>query len=394
MSSSPTLRTWAPSASDDTHDRIDAQASLIANQAVSGTVTPEAARWEIAALVTMSDIPTDVANRFCNSTQYQEKVDIGQYLAELLETKIVGPNPSLDLAIVAGGGSVSGWARMLASSQPAITSARRSVHNRTFRQIPTDPHSYQHPDAIADLDGSEYVGADSWGEDAIDEDMSSEVWDALAASYTEKSHNMRPNGAVHQIAETLCGIYQLPTPARAINLTNRKQMIANVESDQFAVRDDLRASAATQWSEHIGLAAVFADWTIEDLNRLAIQHPLVSQALAISALTPLPPARRAEVKALGESLADQLGKLTANRVAKAWAEVHAELTGSEYDNTRPAPKMKTKAQRNSARRAWESEVSALVGKGITLLGTTPEEVTRSLGKALDAIRHDGDSQAA
>jgi hypothetical protein len=39
-------------------------------------------------------------------------------------------------------------------------------------------------------------------------------------------------------------------------------------------------------------------------------------------------------------------------------------------------------------------VSALVEKGITLLGTTPEEVTSSLGLALDAIRHIGHTQAA
>jgi hypothetical protein len=387
--STTTSRNWYPSASDADHDRIDREASSIASKAVDGAIPQETARWEIAALVTMSDIPDNVADRHCSSTWHQEKTDMGQYLRELLEAKIVGPHPSLDLAILANGGSVSGWARMLASSQPAITSARRSVRNGSYRQVPTDPHSYQHSDVIAGLDGSEHTGAEE--EDA---DVMAEVWEALLASYTKKHHNMRANGTVHQTAETLCSIYQLPAPARAINRADRKQMMEAVQEGQNAVRDDLRASAATQWSSHIGLAVLFSDWSTDDINRLTDQHPLVSQALALAALTPLPPARRTEIKALGESLSDQLGKITANRVARAWADVYAELNGSEYDNTKPPPTIKTKAERNNARLVWEAEVSALINKGVTLLGTTPEEVTSALRRALDRIRHTDHSQAA
>lgn len=356
-------------------DAIDRKAVRLARSVLAGDLTESEARWEIAALVTSSEIPDAVAASIVKpATHRQDQIDTAQFLTELIQDKIAGPHPALDLAILAEGTSVSGWARKFASSSAARSTARRISFSVNDRCVPVSHDDQRLASLAVGLDGTS-----SWTEDAPDHDQ---AFLALAAAYHEQSAATRTYERIHLSTRYLCEAFRLPTPCRGIDLPTYQALKDRLESSETAAFDDIVDTVENPSAGYRGLAALFTGVPIEELAPFTGLPPIVANRIALSALTPTPPPRQAHLRAMRDSLSNMVGgKHAAGRLVNSWASMRTEVDRSEY-GVSGHPKIRPFADRRRAQAQWTTTVEALVRRGVTQLGITPDAVRSTMERII------------
>ncbi len=361
----------------------DAEASSIAASVGSGVLSEREARWRISALLHGAGIVEQVVRRLC--LPRQEAPDLTDSLYDLAYDAIVGVSrpPKLDLARLAAGASFSGWARQFLSSKQACTTARRRSWARARREVLTMDAGRHEPPAATALETEDGHA----GEERLDEDRS----DAAIASFGAHARGLRPCGRVHLSAATLAMAFQLPHPRRAVDLACRDDLLAVIEADTDAVHSALchmvdgDDAPAGEDLVHQGVAFMFADWADEQVCTLLGLQPVVSQALAIAALTPVPPPQARYVRQLRRQLVGcGVTPAAARPLATSFAALVAETTASEFD-ARHALDLKDCEERASDRKRFEAVAEEIIARGWTQLGATPGDVERHLQRMLDQV---------
>ena len=238
-------------------DAIDREATRLARSVLAGDLTESEARWEIAALITSSEIPGTVASSIARSGHRQDHIDTAQLLTELIQDKIAGPHPALDLTILAEGKSVSGWARKFCGSAAARSTARRISSRVSDRCVPVSHDDQRLASLAVGLDGTS-----SWTEDALDRD---EAFLALAAAYQEQSAATRSYERIHLSTRYLCAAFGLPTPCRGIDLPNYQDLKQRLATSETAAFDDIVDTVENPDGGYRGLAQLFAHAPVDEL---------------------------------------------------------------------------------------------------------------------------------
>ena len=361
----------------------DAEAVSISASVRSGVLSERDARWRISALLHGADIVEQVVRRLC--LPRQEAEDLTDALYDLAYDAIVGVSrpPKLDLARLAEGASFSGWARQFLSSKQACRTASRRSWARARREVLTAATGRDEPAVSTALE----IDHGHFDEDGLDE----EKGDAAIASFGAHAKGLRPCGRVHLTAATLAMAFRLPRPCRAVDLPCRDDLLAIVEADVDAVRSALCRLVdggdvpADEEHVHRCIDVVFADWTDEQIHELLGLQPVVSQALVIAALTPVPPPQVRYVRQLGRQLVGSGVTLAAARpLATSFAALVAETTTNEFD-ARHALDLKDREERALDRKRFEAVAEEIIGRGWTQLGATPGDVERHLQRMLDQV---------
>ena len=228
---------------------------------------------------------------------------------------------------------------------------------------------------------------DHFDEDGLDEDRS----DAAIASFGAHAKGLRSCGRVHLTAATLATAFRLPRPCRAVDLPGHDDLLAIVEAHPDAVHSALCRLVdggdvpAGEDLVHQGVAAVFADWTDEQICTLLGLQPVVSQALVIAALTPVPPPQARYVKQLRHQLVGSgVTPAAARPLATSFAALVTETTASEFDAGHHF-ELKDLDERACDRKRFEAVAEEIIARGWTQLGATPGDVERHLQRMLDQV---------
>ncbi len=350
------------------NDAVDQEAWRIAEAVCSGQQDERQGRWEIAVLVLEEAQIHEWAARKAVSCSRQTTDDIAAAYRELLEEKVAGPEPALDLARVASGSSVCGWAKGLLGSLEARKLARRLVFTSTVRTVPVS-HSDSQLAACT-------VGID--GQSDFDWDDQDQAFMAAAASFEVLSAGKRANEVIHLSARSLCSVYHLPAPKRGLYLSGAAGLFDRLMDSVDAARDDITDTVENPDGGYRGLAVLWDQYPIKALEPFCEVPALAVQRIALSALTPIPPMNKMHLTALRDALVPVIGSLhAAGRLASTWANLHTEATASEY-GPHPRPRVKSLAARVEEQHEWERAVSDVLNRGCTKLGATPDAVRSSL----------------
>lgn len=356
-------------------DAVDRRASDIARSVLAGIIDESAGRWEIAALVTEAGVARSVAPSIALPNDRQSQEDTAQLLTELVQDKIAGPHPALDLGLIAEGKSVSGWARKLAGSDAARSTARRVLHRTTYRTVPVSHTDHRMVDIAVGIDGSSGNEADECYEAFL----------VLAASYQEQARAKRPYELIHLSCRFLCDAYGLPTPCRGIDLPNYEALVERMETSEATVLDDIVDTLEDPDAGPRGLAVLFADASIDQLERFVGLPPEIAHRVALSALTPMTPPHKAHLAAMRDSLTTLVGgKHAAGRLVRSWVSACTEVDRSERCGSgRPA--VRPLAERRLAQSEWVQTCNELVDRGVTQLGLTPDAVRAALDREINQV---------
>jgi len=362
---------------DQLTKEIDREAVRLARAVIAGDLIESEARWEIAALVTSSGIPDAVASSIARSGHHQDQVDTAQLLTELIQDKIAGPRPALDLAILAEGKSVSGWTRKFCNSTASRSTAHRLSARVSERCVPISNDDQRLAALAVGLDGTS-----SWEEHESNHD---EAFLALAAAYQEQSAFTRSYERIHLSTRYLCAAFGLPTPCRGIDLPNYQVLKDRLGMSGTAALDDIIDTVENPDGGYRGLAQLFAHVPIDELALFANLPAKVAHRIALSALTPTPPPHQAHLRAMRDDLAGLVGgKHAAGRLVNSWVSVRTEVDRSEY-GVSGHPKIRSVDDRRRSQEQWASMVASLVRGGVTQLGLTPDAVRVAMERIIDDV---------
>lgn len=293
---------------------IDKSATTIA-QSIADGADEVFVRWQIASLVQESSVPHRVAHRDARFYGPQGVADYVEYLCDKLVTVIV-KRKTCDLSELAKGESFSAWMYGICSSHISRAEVREAVQPHNKRIHGRDQRA---PIEMVDLDVeiSDDVHGDLW----ID------TWRDAHASMlpTAKLHNEQ----IHLKAKVLIGAYHLREIKRGIYLPNRQELLDSLSDPKAATRDTL---ASIRWKKIIGLAVLWND----QLDEMAELPTIVTNAIALSALTPFAPPTANTLKMLVNSL--DIPKHQAGRLVRAFANCYSETYTSEYTHGEVEPK--------------------------------------------------------
>lgn len=327
---------------------------------IAGDVDEKTARWQMAQMVTESGIAEKVAARYINNMSWrrQETVDLASDLNDLLLDKAAGPAATLDLAILAGGAPLLGWAQRLA--QAACAGVHNKYRRNAGRETPVD---YSDVPKLA----------------PVEETVVEEGLDLVASDWAVMSHNLRHAGRIHLAASIACSLTQLPKPARLIDRPDRDALLADIEADDSLARATLTSAAAHP------LSAAWADWTDAQKAELAEQNVLYAHSLALAALTPIPQYQQGDLERLTREVVPLVGQLTrARKLVRLWGAMSAEMVCSEYGNADAV--LKPLKQRACEKAAWQSYVGELVAGGFTAFGVTASQVSDEMEARLELLK--------
>ena len=239
-----------------------------------------------------------------------------------------------------------------------------------------ESEAWRHRPKDASIDPADLV-AEANDPDRVDEGLATAALEVLEAS----TRNLRTAGRHHAVVSVLCQVYDLPLPARAVDVAERDDILAIVESEagERVVRDALRGIS------DLPIAHIFDAYPDKALAKLLAIDPHVGQELVIGALTPVPPPQTSHVVAMRRQLVGRLG--ASNRLSsliKAFISLITESSANEFDATREFV-LKPVEEREADRQRFCAAVETFVAVD-ERLGTTPAEVERELASVLDAIR--------
>lgn len=351
---------------------VNAASSEAARQFLSGAATETDARWTIAALVYASDIPETCVRRAMGARNSRTQFfnDTTDYVREQLTRLIVvaGGNAKLDLTLVAGGSQVSSWAQAMLSGPRVFPKKDWDTASHRRRTEVVDDETLSRLITIRALS---QFHADVYSTD--DEEKHE-----LVDEFIVLSRGLRESEMVHHAASHIAALHRVGLPRRAFRYRNRSALLSRVESRVDATRQDLRFALDGVVGED-SLAVLFSNLDEEDVEAIVRLSPLESQALARSALTPMPPPRLQVVRALKDEITPIVnGQRAASQLVNAYVDVVAETNGSEFSPSAESRTVKTAEQRRADFLAWETSVESLLARGVRELGETPRDVLVSL----------------
>lgn len=358
---------------------IDAVARSISAQAVAGTMPEPEARWNLAALVYRSDIPENVVGRAVSgrSIPRQAYSDSIESVREQLTKMIAGPNPKLDLSLVASGSSLCGWASRIISGPYVFPKTNFDTRNRCTREV-----------TVSDDTISSLIALRS---------MSDFGFDAMPSREEEHDHNvvdeyhllskgLREWELVHLNAEHICAVSSVAHPRRSIHLPNRRSLLKRLELSVDTCRTDLAEFVERDVVPSNSLAALFSNLSVDDIDRVSRLNPMSSQMLARSALTPVPQPRQSVVRSLRSTLQGSVGgPRAASQLCRAYVNVVSEVDGSEFAPGNTPRRIKKASERKVDFTQWRYVVEGLVERGHLDLGETPDKVLTTMSQRVRSI---------
>lgn len=355
------------------HVDIDAAAAEAARQYLAGATSESDARWAIAALVYASDVPEQCVLRSTSMPAWsyhhrRATEDAQDYVREQLTRLIAGDAPKLDLGLIAEGRSVCGWASAIVSGDRALPKFDYNSRTGQRRLVTTDDDTLSY---LISLRAMRDLGATPSSPEA---DSLHDVVD----EFLLLAKGLREWEAVHLAATHIAIVSNVRLPRRSARAANRETLLQRLESEVSATRSDLR-EARHGVADPDSLAGLFSNLDEVDVNAIIRLDPLASQALARSALTPVPPPRVHVVKSLKSYVAPVVGGVSpALTLVSAYSDVVAEMTGSEFSPSAQSRQIKSDEQRHADFRHWDDVVDDLVGRGVRSLGESPQEVLVTL----------------
>lgn len=350
----------------------DTAAVKIAKRVLDGSLHEQEGRWELAGLLYHSEVIPKTAAGLCPGTRHRQSTAI-DIISDTLQAKIAGPNPALDLSIIANGSSFSGWARRFACSAQMAQTVKRQVWRNSVR---TQPASHELMDTLHPSgEASSSVLSDTV------------EYDELASRYADMSYGLVDPELEPLRARLLADAYHVPLPHRGVDIHNAYQLRRRLLGSNSCVKDDI-----TETLENFGAGArglsVLWDRHPETVLYALIELPtIVLQAFAEHALTPTPSPPVKHLDTLRDWLTPILGgKHIAGSIARLYALVSSEADHRWRDYHGPsAPRLRPRVERRSEQDQWDAAVTAMVAKGVTSLGRTPKEVQDRLTIVLAAI---------
>ncbi len=280
---------------------IDELARGLAQQITTSQCDEMEGRWQIAALIQKSEVPSRIAYRDARFYGRQAQDDYAEHLREKLTFLVISPR--FDTRRIAEGASFQGWMHSICSLSIFTASVREVVqpHNKRVH----GPRQ-RAPIHVESLDESFDVA----------QGPSDDAWlTAWSDAYQTIAPSLRiRNEQVHLRAGVLVRAYHVRTPQRGVYRDDRETLLASLDDPKSASNDTLR-SLDTQ---PIGLATLWPD-QVEAFSTLPI---LVTHAIALSVLTPVAPPSSASLVALRAQI--DVTPTQANQIVSAFARYHSE----------------------------------------------------------------------
>jgi hypothetical protein len=358
---------------------IDTLAREVAQSVLAGTTTESDARWALASLVYRSDLPEIVVGRASTGRQIPSQVvrDSSDFVREQLTKMITGPRPKLDLKTVAGGSSLCGWASRIIAGPRAFPKTNFDSRTRRTREVTVSG------DTISGLVALRAIG--DYGVDPLINEEVEHRHD-IVDEYVLLARGLREWELIHLNAEHICTVSNVAPPRRAPHLSNRRVLLAKLDSSENSCRDDLTSFLDSGGMPKDSLANLFTNLTVDELEAVERLPPLSSQMLARSALTPSPPPRQTVIKTLRTNLVTSTGgRRSANSLCRAYVNVVSEIDGSEFAPDAAHRQIKRVAERRADFARWNEAADDLVKRGFLDLGKTPDQVLTSLSRQVRAI---------
>lgn len=308
---------------------LDALATLIANQTLRGERSLPATHAWLAVMVDRSTVPYEVAKAgfTCSKPAYGEQtvVDLGLRLRDIMMNKILGTpdKPSgVRLEMLAQGHSFTGWVRNFLRA--CWRSELRNL-GVVYRQQPTDF------DTLHTVHGAV----------AVEDELEQSGFEQVVSRFMSLAAGSRPLARLHLASAALRQAYRLPATA-TIPAEQRPKV-------QAALGANPRAALEVVGSLIVGvghgdpLAAIFDDWTPDDLATLAGKRPEVAQMIAWAASSPIPPVHRSVGQRLRQRVVEGLDARSAlaarvDAMVQAWLVSASTIEGNEYSSQTWVPK--------------------------------------------------------
>jgi len=354
-----------------THHDIDEAAISVASQALAGGISESDARWALAASVYQSDIPERVVRQATSGkgTPTQVVADSTDYVREQLTKMIVGPNPKLDMARLAQGASLCGWAARVISGPMVFPKVNYDSRKRQTRTVTVSDETIS---GLLTMRSAYHAGITPIV--SLDDERFHDVVD----EYLILAKGLREWELTHLNAEHICVVSEVAAPRRAVLAPNRKALLRRVESEETSTRDDLRAGLSGNAAAN-SLYDLFSHLDPAQVEAVARLNPLASQTLSRSALTPVPAPRHTILRTVTSSLAPVVGgKAVAKDLVAAYANVVSEVDGSEFTPSNTLPAIKSRRRRTQDFANWQSVSMSVAENGYIELGETPESILTSL----------------
>jgi len=359
---------------------LDAEASEIASEWLSGTsrLTETEVRWRMVELVTLADIPRATASSWaCQGRTHTDIDDLTERVADLLTVKAVGDGkrrPTLNLTVIAGGASLSGWARNLART------AMKSEWRNTVRSRGRVQLGLMAADGEADYDTFEGI---------VERDRKARVKVEAADVYSAYARISVGVERVHLQAKVLQHSFGVPELPRMVWLPGADRL-----REMLAADGDLAVKILEGRLPEPDLPDPFGSWDAPTRGRLAGMDPRVAHTLAVAAVTPMPPPPNTIRRELRDRLIAQLGselspfaaRRLANEAVRLWAAARAETAHSPHcyaqvvDGTVPD---KEKEVHAADRAAWRKVAGVLAARGV--LGSNADEVSAAMDRMASEV---------
>ncbi len=392
-----------------TLDLIDQAARDLAVRHQDGSLGEHEARSGIAELLLRSDVAAAVAGAF-PSLSRQQRLDLRENLQAELVFRALDIESSFRLEVIAGGGSLCGWARQLAWK---VARYDRAVRPRGMErativvdpQVPTrrddDPRVYRDPAgkeyrAAVAFEGlsSEDVALSDWG------DPDEFAW-ALERAEAVTGFAREPLRG-HASASALREVLRLPALCVPDSSTERSEVLVRVLADETLARRSLVQMAASvcveppslpcPGEEPVGelLMSLWDDFHPHHLESLMVRPPQAAHLLVVDSLAPLPKPSRGAVRALTRAVRQ-------SSPASGWVSVQEGLVVaflatcteavSRFDDTNGAEEKAAKeaAAREAAAR-WPILAARVASFPGAPLGSCVEEVEDRLRGLLERSR--------
>ncbi len=361
------------------HREIDIFAHDVAREFLTGQSTESDARWKLASLVYQSHIPEVVVGRATTGRTIPGQVvlDSVDFVREQLTKMITGPQPKLDLRVLAGGASLCGWASHIIAGPRVFPKTNFDSRTCRTREVTVND------DTISSLVALRSIGDYGVGS-LFDEEV--EQRHDVVDEYLLLAKGLREWELVHLSAEHICTLYAVSPPRRAYHVRNRRALLTRLDSSENSCRDDITSFLDSGDRPNDNLANLFTNLKTDELEAVEHLEPLASQMLARSALTPTPPPRQTVVRTLRANLIEIVGgQRSANNLCRAYVNVVSEIEGSEFAPDAAPRSAKRVSQRRADFANWNRTAMGIVERGLLDLGRTPDQVLTSLSRQVRAI---------
>ena len=398
---------------------IDARATSLATQALSGELDERIVRSELAELLFQSGIAAEVAT-YPNNLGHQAIVDVTEAVSAKLTDWVIDPASTFfDLARVSQGSSLCGWARQ---SGQLVAKRHEAVRPRglAFATSLVDPTP-----VAGEADGSlivttgtgarvdfvarQYHLHQAFGGASAEDLALAEAHIDDEPSYSTEimvaTRGQRPESRPFAISATLRRCLNLPPLCVPHDDADRQYLIERCTSDPLlasrswrAVIDILEDPSPRRSSTDERLLSLWDDYSLEHLHALDRHPPEAINAVVLGALTPAPKLSRLAMRTMVRLVKDKNPSSTrpwltlANRVVASYVARHTKAV-SEFDDTNDeATKAAMRRAAQADALAWPKVLAEVIAFPGTPLGADAMTVEDELASAM-SLSWDADAAA-